>query len=47
MNSEGIQPYMRMYPFSPKSPLPSRLAHNIGHVHTAIFKMDSQQKPVG
>ena len=29
MNSEGTQPYINMYPFSPKTPLPSRLPHDI------------------
>ena len=28
MNSEAIQPCLYMYPFSPKFPPPSRLAHN-------------------
>ena len=29
VNSEGTQPYIYMYPFSPQIPLPSRLPHNI------------------
>ena len=29
MKSGGIQLYPFMYPFSPKTPLPSRLPHNI------------------
>ena len=28
-NSEGTQPYIYMYPFSPQTPLPSRLPQNI------------------
>ena len=29
MDSKGTQPYIYMYPFSPQTPLPSRLLHNI------------------
>ena len=37
-NSEGTQPYIYMYPFSPKGVLN-------GPLHTAVFKMDNQQGP--
>ena len=29
MDSEGTQPYIYEYPFSPKTPLPSTLLHNV------------------
>ena len=37
-NSEGTQPYIYMYSFSPKGVLN-------GLLHTAVFKMDNQQGP--
>ena len=37
-NSQGTQPYIYMYPFSPKGVLN-------GPLHTAVFKVDNQQGP--
>ena len=45
MDSKGTQPYIYMHPFSPQTPLPSKLPHNMSRVPCDCIALFNTEDP--